>query len=138
MLLSDSIKRKGHIDKVSKKEAEFLEPDELKDLVVNTLDNDKAEDIVAIDLSTKTSIADYMVIASGSSSRQVTSLAEKLAIKLKENGYNSRIEGKQGGDWVLLDAGDIIVHIFRPEVREFYAIEDIWNVSYPSDKVLPS
>lgn len=138
MLLSDSIKRKGHISKVSEKKAEFLEPYELKNLVVNTLDNDKAEDIVTIDLSNKTSIADYMVIASGSSSRQVTSLAEKLAIKLKENGYNSRIEGKQGGDWVLLDAGDIIVHIFRPEVREFYAIEDIWNVSYPSDKVLPS
>ncbi len=121
---------------MSDKNSNFLDADELKDLVVTTLDGDKAENIVAIDLSSKTSIADYMVIASGSSSRQVISLAEKLAIKLKEYGYKSRIEGKQGGDWVLLDAGDIIVHIFRPEVREFYAIEDIWNVSYPSDKTL--
>ncbi len=112
-----------------------LTPEELKDLVVKFLDESKAEDIVAIDLATKTSIADYMVIASGRSTRQVGALAEKVAIELKAIGLNSNIEGKQGGDWVLLDAGDIIIHLFRPEVREFYAIEDIWNVSYPSDKM---
>lgn len=118
-----------------KKKTPNLTPDELKDLVVQTLDQDKAENIVAINLGSKTSIADYMVIASGRSSRQVGALAEKLSTRLKEENITSRIEGKQNGDWVVLDAGDIIVHLFRPEVRDFYAIEDIWNVSYPSDKL---
>ncbi|TNE27911.1 MAG: ribosome silencing factor [Alphaproteobacteria bacterium] len=112
-----------------------LSPEELKDLIVTTLDQDKAEDIVTIDLTGKTSLADYMVIASGRSTRQVGALAEKLSARIKKEDVIPRIEGKQTGNWVLVDAGDVIVHLFRPEVREFYAIEEIWNVSYPSDKI---
>lgn len=112
-----------------------LSPEELKDLIVTTLDQDKAEDIVTIDLTGKTSLADYMVIASGRSTRQVGALAEKLAARIKKENVIPQIEGKQTGNWVLVDAGDVIVHLFRPEVREFYAIEDIWNVTYPSDKI---
>lgn len=112
-----------------------LSPEELKDLIVTTLDQDKAEDIVTIDLTGKTSLADYMVIASGRSTRQVGALAEKLAARIKKENVIPQIEGKQTGNWVLVDAGDVIVHLFRPEVREFYAIEEIWNVTYPSDKI---
>lgn len=112
-----------------------LSPEELKDLIVTTLDQDKAEDIVTIDLTGKTSLADYMVIASGRSTRQVGALAEKLSTRIKQENVIPRIEGKQTGNWVLVDAGDVIVHLFRPEVREFYAIEEIWNVTYPSDKI---
>lgn len=112
-----------------------LSPEELKDLIVTTLDQDKAEDIVTIDLTGKTSLADFMVIASGRSTRQVGALAEKLSARIKKENVIPRIEGKQTGNWVLVDAGDVIVHLFRPEVREFYAIEEIWNVTYPSDKI---
>jgi len=106
----------------------------LKDLVVKTLDNDKAEDIVDINLSGKTSIADHMVICTGRSSRQVIALAENLSETLNKNGYKSRLEGCDTGDWVILDAGDIIVHVFRPEVREFYKLEKMWGVDFnPSD-----
>jgi len=119
----------------SKDKPSELTPEEIKDLVVETLDQNKVEDLVVIDLESKTSIADYMVIASGRSSRQVGAVISKLADRLKQEKIKSRIEGKENGDWVLLDAGDIIVHLFRPEVRNFYAIEEIWNVSYPSDKV---
>ena len=119
----------------SKDKTPTLTPEEIKDLVVETLDQNKVEDLVVIDLESKTSIADYMVIASGRSSRQVGAVISKLADRLKQEKIKSRIEGKENGDWVLLDAGDIIVHLFRPEVRNFYAIEEIWNVSYPSDKV---
>lgn len=119
----------------SKDKPSELTPEEIKDLVVETLDQNKVEDLVVIDLESKTSIADYMVIASGRSSRQVGAVISKLADRLKQEKIKSRIEGKENGDWVLLDAGDIIVHLFRPEVRNFYAIEEIWNVSYPSDKL---
>ena len=112
-----------------------LSPEELKDLIVTTLDQDKAKDIVTIDLTGKTSLADFMVIASGRSTRQVGALAEKLSTRIKQENVMPRIEGKQTGNWVLVDAGDVIVHLFRPEVREFYAIEEIWNVTYPSDKI---
>jgi len=97
------------------------------DLILNSLQDDKAEDIVTIDLHGKSQIADYMVVASGRSSRQVAAIAEKLSDRLKQNsGVITRVEGSGTGDWVLLDAGDIIVHIFRPEVREFYQLEKMW------------
>jgi ribosome-associated protein len=96
-------------------------------LVLSSLDDDKAEDIVEIDLHGKSEIADAMVIASGRSSRQVQSIAEKLLDRVKDQlGIHARVEGKDSGDWVLIDAGDVIVHIFRPEVREFYQLEKMW------------
>ena len=97
------------------------------DLVLNSLQDDKAEDIVTIELQGKSQIADYMVVASGRSTRQVSAIAEKLSDRLKQNmGVIARMEGKAAGDWVLLDTGDIIVHVFRPEVREFYQLEKMW------------
>ncbi|MFT6167962.1 MAG: ribosome-associated protein [Celeribacter sp.] len=97
------------------------------DFITDQLEAEKAEDIVTIDLESKSSMADYMVVCSGRSARQVGSLAEKLSASLKiEHEIFSRIEGKSAGDWVLLDAGDVIVHIFRPEVREFYQLEKMW------------
>jgi len=97
------------------------------DLVLNSLQDDKAEDIVTIELQGKSQIADYMVVATGRSTRQVSAIAEKLSDRLKQNmGVIARMEGKTAGDWVLIDAGDIIVHIFRPEVREFYQLEKMW------------
>ena len=95
--------------------------------ILSSLNDDKAEDIVQIDLRGKTAIGDYMVICSGRSTRQVSAITEKLAEKLKtELGVFAKIEGKDTGDWVLLDTGDIIVHVFRPEVREFYQLEKMW------------
>ena len=97
------------------------------DLVLNSLQDDKAEDIVTIELQGKSQIADYMVVASGRSTRQVSAIVEKLSDRLKQNmGVIARMEGKAAGDWVLLDTGDIIVHVFRPEVREFYQLEKMW------------
>lgn len=101
--------------------------DQVLALVLFSLDDDKAEDIVAIDLRGRSSIADHMVICSGRSSRQVGAIAEKLMERLKEAfGRNCKIEGKDQGDWVLIDATDVIVHVFRPEVREFYQLEKMW------------
>ncbi len=95
--------------------------------ILTSLDEDKALDIVQIDLRGKTAIGDHMVICSGRSTRQVTAMSEKLAEKLKtELGVLAKIEGKAAGDWVLIDTGDIIVHVFRPEVREFYQLEKMW------------
>lgn len=100
----------------------------LLDLVLNSLKDDKAEDIVTIDLAGKSTIADHMVIASGRSTRQVSAIADKLSRKLKEVfGIPVRQEGKAAGDWVLIDAGDVIVHVFRPEVRDFYQLEKMWQ-----------
>ena len=101
--------------------------DDLLARVLSSLDDDKAEDVVAIDLRGRSSVADHMVICSGRSSRQVAAIAEKLVERLKhEFGRACRIEGKEQGDWVLIDAGDVIVHVFRPEVREFYQLEKMW------------
>ncbi|WP_430458934.1 ribosome silencing factor [Shimia sagamensis] len=95
--------------------------------ILTSLDEDKAEDVVQIDLRGKTSIGDYMVICTGRSSRQVTAIAEKLIERLKaEFGRGAKVEGKETGDWVLVDTGDVILHIFRPEVREFYQLEKMW------------
>lgn len=102
--------------------------DSLLAAVLKSLDDDKGEDIVQINLRGKSEIGDYMVIASGRSTRQVTAMAEKLADKVKQEfGIISKTEGKDTGDWVLIDTGDIIVHIFRPEVREFYQLEKMWQ-----------
>ncbi|MEL6914500.1 MAG: ribosome silencing factor [Pseudomonadota bacterium] len=97
-------------------------------LITRTLTEEKAEDIVEIDLRGKSEMGDFMVVASGRSTRQVSALADKLTEKLKsELRISCRSEGKATGDWVLLDSGDVIVHIFRPEVREFYQIEKMWQ-----------
>jgi ribosome-associated protein len=95
--------------------------------ILKSLDEDKAEEVVEIDLRGKSEMADYMVICSGRSSRQVTAIAEKLVDRLKEElGLVCKVEGRDVGDWVLIDAGDVIVHVFRPEVREFYQLEKMW------------
>jgi ribosome silencing factor RsfS/YbeB/iojap len=94
-----------------------------------SLEDDKAEEIVTIDLAGRSSLCDAVVIASGRSSRHVMSIAEHLARRLKEEGYGSRpVNGAAQGDWALVDAGDVIVHIFRPEVREYYDLEGMWSV----------
>ncbi len=100
----------------------------LLDLVLNSLESNKAEDIVELDLRGRSSVADYMIVASGRSSRQVVGLAEKLTDRIKEaTGALCKLEGKANGDWVLVDCGSIIVHLFRPEVREFYQLEKLWQ-----------
>lgn len=101
--------------------------EDILQIVKTSLDDGKAEDIVVIDLAGKSSIANYMVVASGNSNRHVASLAENLQIKLKENGFQSVVEGEEKADWVLIDAYDVIVHIFRPEVRAFYSLEKMWE-----------
>ena len=99
----------------------------LHDLVLRSLDDDKAVDVVTIPLAGKSNIADHMVIASGRSTRQVASMATKLAERVKqERGRSPRIEGLPAADWVLIDADDVIVHLFRPEVRSFYNLERMW------------
>jgi ribosome-associated protein len=95
--------------------------------VLSSVDDDKAEDIVEIDLRGRSDVADYMVICSGRSSRQVAAISEKLADRLKQEFHiSAKMEGKETGDWVLIDTGDVIVHVFRPEVREFYQLEKMW------------
>ena len=94
-----------------------------------SLEDDKAEEIVTIDLGGRSSLCDAVVIASGRSSRHVMSIAEHLARRLKEEGYGTRpVNGAAQGDWALVDAGDVIVHVFRPEVREYYDLEGMWSV----------
>jgi ribosome-associated protein len=101
--------------------------DQVLAAVLKSVDDDKAEDIVQIDLRGRSDVADYMVICSGRSSRQVAAIAEKLADRLKQDFRISvKMEGKEAGDWVLIDTGDVIVHVFRPEVREFYQLEKMW------------
>ena len=102
---------------------------EFKDFVTQSLDDDKALDIKIIDLTNQSAIADYLVIASGTSSAHVKGMADKLKDRLNGRGLkNIKTEGATTGDWVVLDAGDIVVHLFRPEVREFYNIEKMWNM----------
>ncbi|MGB3473074.1 MAG: ribosome silencing factor [Erythrobacter sp.] len=102
--------------------------DDLHDLVLAQLDDDQAMDIVSIPLEGKSSIADHMVVASGRSTRQVASMAQKLAEKVKQAGFGpARVEGLPAADWVLIDAGDVVVHLFRPEVRSFYNLERMWS-----------
>ncbi len=103
-------------------------PEILLSLVENCLDDGKAEDVVTIDIRGKTSVGDFMVVASGRSQRHVGALADQLLKKFKDEGYGrAKVEGLPHCDWVLIDAGDVIVHVFRPEVREFYNLEKIWS-----------
>ncbi len=100
----------------------------LHELVLSSLDEDQAQDVVSISLAGKSSIADHMVIASGRSTRQVAAIAQKLAERIKRAGHGSpRVEGLPAADWVLIDAGDVVVHLFRPEVRSFYNLERMWG-----------
>ena len=103
------------------------EPGSLHALVLQSLDDDQAQDVVSIPLEGKTAIADHMVIASGRSNRQVAAIAEKLAERIKHGGFgHARIEGLPAADWALVDGGDVIIHVFRPEVRSFYNLERMW------------
>lgn len=104
--------------------------------ILKSLDDDKAEEIVTIDLAGRSSLCDAIVVASGRSQRHVASTAEHLARRLKEAGYGGiRMEGLPQGDWVLVDAGDVVVHLFRPEVRAYYDLEKMWSVDEASEKV---
>lgn len=112
-------------------------PNSLLKVVLDTLDAAKAEDIVVIDLRGKTSIGDHMVLASGRSQRHVGAVADQLVKKLKDEGHGrARIEGMPHCDWVLIDAGDVIVHVFRPEVREFYNLEKMWSADRPMEQMV--
>jgi len=103
-------------------------------VAIESLEKFKAQDIIKIDLSGKTSIADFMLIASGTSSRQIRAMAENTVTMIKKNAKVSvNVEGLNQGDWVLIDSGDIIIHLFRPEVREFYNLEKMWQISSIQD-----
>ena len=109
----------------------------LKKIIINTLDTNKALDIISIDLANKSSMADYMIIASGTSSRHLQSLSEQVLKQFKKNGVlNSKIEGKDSNDWKLIDGIDLIVHIFNPEKRKFYELEKIWSELIPKEKII--
>ena len=110
---------------------------DLKKIIIKTLDSNKALDIVSIDLKDKSSIADFMIVASGTSSRHIQSLSEQVLEKFKTNGLkNCKIEGKDSTEWKLVDGIDIVVHIFNPEKRKFYELEKIWSELIPKEKVI--
>ena len=110
---------------------------DLKNIIIKTLDSNKAEDIVSIDLKNKSSMADHMIIASGNSSRHIQALSEQVLEKFKNNGvFNCKIEGQDSNDWKLIDGIDLIVHIFNPEKRKFYELEKMWSESIPKEKIL--
>jgi len=112
-------------------------PNRILKIVLDTLDSSKAEDVAVIDLRGKTSIGDQMVVASGRSQRHVGAVADHITKKLKDEGYGrARVEGLPQCDWVLIDAGDVIVHIFRPEVREFYNLEKMWSADRPVERLV--
>ena len=115
------------MSKTTVKKAEKSVSEEILDIAVKSLDDGKAEDIVVMDLQGKTSIANYVIIASGTSQRHVAALAEQVQMKLKAAGYKTESEGEEKADWVLIDAFDVIIHIFKPEVREFYNLEKMWS-----------
>ena len=115
----------------------YMEAIKLKDIIEKTLDVNKARDVVVIDLKRKTYIADYMIIASGTSSRHIQSLSEIIVKKLEEFGIlNCKIEGKDSPHWKLVDAADIIVHIFHPEKRSYYDLEKMWSENIPKEKAI--
>ena len=114
-----------------------MEMTEIKNVIEKILDNNKAQNIATIDLKNKSYIADYMVIASGTSSRHLQALSEILVTELKKLGLdNCRMEGKDSNDWKLVDAYDVIVHIFHPDKREFYNLEKIWSEEIPKEKAM--
>ncbi|MVS99316.1 MULTISPECIES: ribosome silencing factor [Devosia] len=107
----------------------------LIDLILDTLDDAKAEETVSVDIAGKSSLADHMIVTSGRSQRHVGAVADQVITALRENGYGKpRVEGLPHCDWVLVDAGDVILHIFRPEVREFYNIEKMWQADFAADQ----
>ena len=109
----------------------------LKQTILKTLDINKAQDIISIDLKDKSSMADYMIIASGTSSRHIQSLSEQVLEKLKDNGIkDSKIEGKDSNEWKLVDGIDLIIHIFHPEKRKFYDLESMWSQEIPKEKAM--
>jgi len=109
----------------------------LKKIILNTLDSNKALDVISIDLANKSSMADYMIIASGTSSRHIQALAEQVLEQFRNNGIiNCKIEGKDSNDWKLIDGIDLIVHIFNPEKRKFYELEKMWSELIPNEKVI--
>ena len=109
----------------------------LKKIILNTLDSNKALDVIAIDLANKSSMADYIIIASGTSSRHIQALSEQVLEQFKNNGIiNCKIEGKDSNDWKLIDGIDLIVHIFNPEKRKFYELEKMWSELMPNEKVI--
>ena len=123
------------IKTIARQKPTLPERDSLVDLVTASLEDDKAQDVVVIDLSGKTDFADFMVIATGTSQRHVASMAEHLREKFKSAGQSRvPVEGLEQGDWVLVDGGDVVVHVFRADVRKFYELEKIWGV--PASKHL--
>ena len=110
---------------------------DLKKIIISTLDSNKAVDIVSIDLENKSSMADYLIIASGTSSRHMQALSEIVLDKFKNNGItNCKIEGSDSNNWKLIDGIDVIVHIFNPEKRKFYELEKMWSELIPKEKIL--
>ena len=110
---------------------------DLKKIIIKTLDINKAQDIISIDLKDKSSMADYMIIASGTSSRHIQALSEQVLEKLKDSGVNEcKIEGKESSEWKLVDGIDLIVHIFHPEKRKFYELEKMWSELIPKEKLI--
>ena len=109
----------------------------LKSLILKTLDTNKALDVISIDLKNKSSIADYMIIASGTSSRHIQALSEQVVEEIKMSGIkNCKIEGNESNDWKLIDGIDIIIHIFNPEKRKFYELEKMWSEIIPKEKLI--
>ena len=110
---------------------------DLKNTILKTLDNNKALDIISIDLASKSSMADYMIIASGTSSRHIQALSEQVLEKFKDSGIkNCKIEGSDSSEWKLIDGIDLIVHIFNPEKRKFYELEKMWSELMPKEKII--
>jgi ribosome-associated protein len=122
---------RGEIVITKKKKAPPLSPEEMCKLIEKFLDDKKAEDILTLNLIGKTSITDYMIIATGQSARQVGAMAQALHMELKSRGIQNTVEGMPLCDWVLIDAFDVVVHLFRPEVRKFYNLEKMWGVEIP-------
>lgn len=126
---SKTLKKTKTVKKTSIKTLKKIDPLlELTALIKKTLEDAKAEDIVIIDLKDKTDLADYMIIASGNSNRHVLSLAEKLVTKLKKQKIIPNVEGKKQADWILIDTLNVIIHIFRPEIRQYYNLEKMWGL----------
>lgn len=114
--------------RIRKPKKSQIDSKSISDLVLKSLDEDQAIDVLEIDLAGKTSIADIMIVASGRNSRHVAAMADHISSVLKDNGAGRlKVQGLENADWVLIDAGDVIIHLFRPEVRDFYSLETIWN-----------